>query len=162
MKNALAAGAVASALFAVSGGVALAEGINLHLGAGASVQGDQNENEGSSTDQNANENEGAHATSTPWLSGEKEGLQKHFGTTTPPGITRSHATGTDENGNGKGGGHGNFISNFFQWLFGLPATTTVGDIRAAINASSTASTSPSQGLGFWARFFGFFHFGKGS
>lgn len=57
---------------------------------------------------------------------------------------------------GKGG-----IRAFFSWILGLPASTTVGDIRAQIAATTTASASHSEGLGFWARIFGAFHFGGG-
>ena len=74
-------------------------------------------------------------------------------------ATSTHATSTNEHGNGIGKGG---LPAFFQWLFGLPATTTIGDIRAEINATTSASTTNAtspQGLGFWAHFFSFFHFG---
>lgn len=74
-------------------------------------------------------------------------------------IERSSSTSSDDNGRGREKGMNRF-SAFFSWLFGLPATTTVGDIRANIVASTTATTSSSQGLGFWARIFGFFNFGN--
>lgn len=129
-----------------------------------------------STSANVNDEQGEHggnATSTPpgpgmpGMHGEKNGLLKHFGTTTPPGIGRHEGTSTDEgnatsSGKGEGIGKGG-IAGFFQWLFGLPASTTIGDIRTQIEASTTASTtSPGnpQGLGFWAHIFDFFHFGK--
>ncbi|MBI3630788.1 MAG: hypothetical protein HY221_00410 [Candidatus Sungbacteria bacterium] len=127
--------------------------------------GDLNEHEASSSDSDKEDIE-LHATTTPWMNGEKRGLLKHFGTTTPPGIMKHHAT-TDEDASttdkeGKGPKNGLHIGLpfFLQWLFGLPATTTIGQLRADIQASTTASTtSPSQGPGFWAHLFGFFHFG---
>ena len=105
---------------------------------------------------------GRSATSTLSSRGEKRGLLKKFGTTTPPGILRSHlkeATTTTENDGTKGGGGKGVLSGFWQWLMGAPATTTLGDIRAHIEASTTASTTVSAGShGFLARLFGFFHF----
>ncbi|MDP3645810.1 MAG: hypothetical protein Q8R25_01870 [bacterium] len=66
---------------------------------------------------------------------------------------------------GKGG-----VRGFLSFLFGLPASTTVGELRAEMTATTTnsigsgqgSSTSKSQGLGFWARILGVFHFGKGN
>lgn len=91
--------------------------------------------------------------------------------------TRPFATSTLQHGNGdfehgsstasttknyEGFGKGG-IPAFLRWLFGLPATTTIGDIRAQIGATTTASTtggiSTPMGLGFWAHLFDFFHFG---
>jgi len=55
------------------------------------------------------------------------------------------------------------LTFFLRWLFGLPASTTIADIRAEIGATTTASTtigtSTPQGLGFFARLFSLFHFG---
>ena len=95
-----------------------------------------------------NEND-KHSTSTPYMSGEKKGIEKHYGTTTPPGHV---ATSTDNENGHKGG-----IIAFLRWFFSLPATTTVGDIRADIGATSTASNS---GLGFFAHLFSFLHIGN--
>jgi len=56
----------------------------------------------------------------------------------------------EDNGNHYGFGRGG-IRGFFDWLFGLPASTTVGDIRTQMAATTTSeSTGSSQGLG---RFF---------
>lgn len=134
---------------------------------------DINENDATSTDKDAED-----ATSTAWMHGEKDGHGKHFSTTTPPGIVNhhgkdnnEHATTTkdkdnnnenNDNHNGNRGiGEHRGLPSFLRWLFGLPATTTIGQIRADIQASTTAtSSSPSEGLGFWAHVLGFFHFGK--
>ena len=64
-----------------------------------------------------------------------------------------HATSTEKNGNGFGKGG---IRAFLSWIFGLPASTTIGDLRAEVTASTSASVSHSQGLGFWGRIFGLF------
>jgi hypothetical protein len=67
-----------------------------------------------------------------------------------------NATSTEKvrgNGIGKGG-----MGGFLRWIFGLPDSTTVGDIRAQMAATSTAGT-PHAEAGFWARIFGSFHFG---
>ncbi|MBI3572469.1 hypothetical protein HY091_02990 [Candidatus Kaiserbacteria bacterium] len=52
---------------------------------------------------------------------------------------------------------------FWSWLFGLPATTTVGELRAELQASSTASSSPPvpRAERFFRHFFRFFGFGGG-
>lgn len=60
--------------------------------------------------------------------------------------------------NGHGFGKGG-IRAFFSWIFGFPASTTIGDIRAEMTATTTVGASHSEGLGFWARIFGAFHFG---
>ncbi len=155
MKNTLTATAIALALFTASTGVVFAhEGsVNLGVGAGVSAHvGDQDENDSVTGDADVEEHDSTtHATTTPWMNGEKEGVEKHFGTTTPPGIVHRSATST--------GTHLS-VPAFFHWLFSLPATTTIGDIRAQIEASTTASTSPAKGLGFWAHIFGFLGFHK--
>lgn len=130
------------------------------------------------------------ASTTPWMRGEKEGIEMHFGTSTPPGhmgtSTRmfmrddergSHASSTDEDASSTDKhqeGRPMFrLPSFFQWLFGLPATTTIGDLKTQLQASTTvdvnASGTPSHGEegqgngnggGFFARFFSFFGFGS--
>lgn len=72
-------------------------------------------------------------------------------------ASSTSASSTHERGRGDGP---RGIPFFLQWLFGLPGTTTIADIRAEIAATSTASTTNNAGLGFWARMFGFFHFGQ--
>lgn len=71
------------------------------------------------------------------------------------------STTTDDEGKGWGRGG---IRSFLSFFFGLPASTTVGDLRNELtakgSASAAASTSKSQGLGFWARIFGAFKFGN--
>lgn len=129
---------------------------------------------------------GPMGSTTPWMRGEKEGLRMRFGTTTPPGHMGTstmmrgddhrppHATSTDEDSSsspkhGDDNRQGLKLPSFLQWLFGLPATTTVGDIRAQIQASTTvdvnASGTPAEGHeggngGFFAHFFSFFGFGS--
>jgi hypothetical protein len=49
---------------------------------------------------------------------------------------------SEDPGFGRGG-----IRAFLSWIFGLPDSTTVGDLRAQMNASTTASTSSGQGVG---------------
>lgn len=73
------------------------------------------------------------------------------------------ATSTENQGeHGHGGGNGVFAS-FWSWLFGLPATTTVGDIRTQLQASTTASSSAGvhtqADVGFFGHLLQFFHFG---
>ncbi len=137
-------------------------GISQHLKADFEVtsgqgQGGENEadNATSSEDTNENQDNGSRrATSTPWMYGEKGGLLKHFGTTTPPGMMRSREGGEgttsisreDRGGNGRGGERMGGIQSFFQWLFGLPGTTTVADIRANISASASTSASSDTGV----------------
>ena len=69
---------------------------------------------------------------------------------------KDHATSTrrDHEGFDKGG-----IRAFLSFFFGLPASTTVGELRAEMTATSSANVSNSQGLGFWARVFGAFRLG---
>ena len=107
--------------------------------------------DGQGDDDNASttDNENEHATSTPWMHGERKGIE------------RGDASSTEQEHGNKMIGIHHGLPNFFRWIFSLPATTTVGDIRTAIEASTTASTtSGSQGLGFWAHFMSFFHFGR--
>lgn len=124
--------------------------------------GDMGSTSTSSVREHSNE-----STSTPWMNGLKLGLFKHFGTTTPPGIERRHATSTDkeststENHSENKGNIQSTFSSFWKWIMGLPATTTVGDIRSQAESSTTATTTTkvSEPVGFFARLFGFFHFG---
>lgn len=98
-------------------------------------------------DSDADVDANAHASSTPWMNGEKNGLERHDATTTPPGH---EASSTRE--------HGGFgLHAFFSWLLGLPASTTIGEIQSGIEATSSASTTASvPGIGFWAHLFSFF------
>jgi hypothetical protein len=145
------------------GGAQVGVGVsqNLNVGVNLGSHGDaDNENASTSADVEV----GEHSATTSLVGGEENGLSKHFGTTTPRGVMHD-ASSTDEHGATSSEDHGNGIGRggivgFFQWLFGLPATTTVGDIRAQIEATTTASTtSSSNGLGFFARLFNFLHFG---
>lgn len=96
------------------------------------------------------------ATSTE-RNNEKRGEleRERHATSTLAGQTAS--TTKSHEGFGKGG-----LVGFFKWFFGLPATTTVGEIRAQITATTTAgaTASSSNGLGFWAHVFGFLRLGK--
>jgi hypothetical protein len=67
------------------------------------------------------------------------------------------STTTEDKGQGWGKGG---IRSFLSFFFGLPASSTVGDIRAGMTATTSADTSKSQGLGFWARILGAFKFGN--
>jgi hypothetical protein len=115
----------------------------------------QNTTRGNKEEDNENDNDrdddGFHAfasstssTTMPWLKGEKKGFFEHIGTTTPPGIERHHheASSTQDNASSTNnfGGNGS-ITTFLQWIFGLPASTTVGDIRTTLTASTTASST---------------------
>ena len=55
---------------------------------------------------------------------------------------------------GSHGLSGQGIRSFFSWIFGLPASTTVGDIKAQLGATTTTSVGGESG-GIFAR--GFFH-----
>lgn len=132
-----------------SGGAGISQGVRVNLD--VNLRGDRNENEHASTSADIEAGERGSATSTERSKeqrGEKE-RELHATTTASTSADR-----------GKGLGRGG-VPAFLRWLFGLPATTTVGDIRTAVQATTTASTtSPSQGLGFWAQLFGFLRLGK--
>ncbi len=98
------------------------------------------------------------------------GNSDEAGDTAPNATSSEHrkdgenASGEDGRGFGKGG-----LVGFFRWIFGLPDDTTVGEIRTELQATTTLSTSSgqavstdssSQGLGFWARIFGFLSLGN--
>ena len=84
----------------------------------------------------------------------KEGHDRATSSTT----TSRERHGGDNGNRGPRGG----VSIFLGWFLGLPDATTVGDIKAQINGSTTpASTSPihdNQGMGLFARLFSFFRF----
>ena len=94
---------------------------------------------------------GSSTAANPGEHGNKEGIIKRIGTTTPPGFieletgenpeANANASSSEEHGKGNGG---NFISAFLNWLFGQPGTTTIDQIKTEI-ASGTASTTPPQG-----------------
>jgi hypothetical protein len=152
-------------------------GISQHLEANFEItsgqgHGGENEADNATSSENTNEDQGddsQRATSTPWMHGEKEGLLKHFGTTTPPGMLRQREGGEgasssreDRGGNGSGNEHMGGIQRLFQWLFGLPGTTTVADIRANINASASTSASSNTDVPSTPAVFNFFrHFFEG-
>ena len=91
----------------------------------------------------------------PWMSGDKVGIENRFGTTTPPGImmqedasssgTHFHvwgeASSSAEAGAQQNMGPGEGVSSFFRWLFALPASTTIGALRASLEASTTLVAS---------------------
>ena len=145
----------------VPAGIALADnghgiGAQLHNDVQIAVHGDRDKGEDgvqSSTTVGLhvdldNDDDRGNATSTERSHG-KQGDEER----------KEHATSTDNHPVwGKKGG----LSGFFRWLFGLPASTTVGDIRAQIAATTTASTTGSNGngLGFFAHLLSFFHVGK--
>lgn len=114
-----------------------------------SLRGDSDDNSSTSVDRE--DNERSNATSTERNKRQRGEFEREKHATSTASTTRDHE------GFGKGG-----IVGFFRWIFGLPATTTVGEIQAQLNSTTTASTtvSSSNGLGFWARLLGFLHLGK--
>lgn len=72
-------------------------------------------------------------------------------------ATTTRATSTDNKPawGAKGG-----LIGYLKSLFGLTSGSSTADVRAEMNASTTASTTPSQGIGFFARLMGLFNFGK--
>ena len=79
-----------------------------------------------------------HGSSTrpmPGERGEKRGIIKHFGTTTPPGfLHRGEGSTTDEHEGSHDRGPRFDIAGLFRFIFGNGSTT--------LAASSTASTTP--------------------
>lgn len=135
-------------------GLGVSEQIRANLN--LNIHGDANDDDanlgaGASTSVEARQmGEDKRSENSPDTAGRGKSEDEH-GTTTAD-------TPSDDHGNGivRGG-----IPAFFRWLFGLPATTTVGEIRTAVQATTTASTtSSSQGLGFFARLFAFLGFGQ--
>jgi hypothetical protein len=133
-------------------GIALAEGgqngQSGERGRGASQEQQlgergQNDNNGSATSSiNRRDDERGNATSSErnkGQQGEKERNQK--------------ATTSEKRGG---------LPAFLRFIFGLPATTTIGDLRGQMNATTTASTTQgsSNGLGIFGRLFNFFRFGR--
>ena len=119
------------------------------------------------TSENDMSSSSLHFEGNPSMNGQKNGLLSHFGTTTPPGFMHEHATSTEMSSStnaDKGGGHGTSFSikSFWNWILGLPATTTIGDIRSQITASTTASSTiqTQANEGFFARLLNFLRFGK--
>lgn len=159
--------ALGLAALIIPAGMALADDGHRGLGlfeqiqAGLHVNGDADDNDASvnanastsaHVDINDNDDDHDNATSTERKDGQRGDKERSEHATT--------STTTKEHGVfGKGG-----LPAFLRWIFGLPASTTIGDIKAQIVASSSASTtmvtSTSQGLGFWAHLFGFLHLGK--
>lgn len=90
----------------------------------------------------------------PYMRGQKEGIERRFGTTTPPGMMFRDDEGTstprnmrpwgaatttrEEGTSTMPGRPGGVFGSFFNWLFGLPASTTIGQVRASLEASSSA------------------------
>ncbi len=97
---------------------------------------------------------------------ESHGVRGHFGTTTPPNIMHEHATSSEITSSthaNKSEGHELLsIKSFWNWILGLPATTTIGDVRAQIVASTTASSTVQTHVNesFLERLVNFFRFGK--
>ena len=120
------------------------------------------------TSENDMSSSGLHFEGNPSMNGQKNGLLDHFGTTTPAGFMHEHATSTEmsssTNSDNKGGRHETSFSikSFWNWILGLPATTTIGDIRSQITASTTASSTiqTQANEGFFARLLNFLGFGK--
>ena len=78
--------------------------------------------------------------------------------------TSSHERKDDSNRNHRRNGGGNGFASFLSWFLGLPDSTTVGEVRAQINASTTGRSSiesdEHQEVGVFARLASFFHFGR--
>jgi hypothetical protein len=91
--------------------------------------------------------------------------------TEPSHMNHHEATSTEREAdsadhNSKGGNikERSMFSAFFSWFMGLPATTTVGEVRSTLGASTTtgvASTSlqNSTQIGFFQSLMHFFRFG---
>ncbi|MDR3547901.1 MAG: hypothetical protein P4M11_06505 [Candidatus Pacebacteria bacterium] len=73
------------------------------------------------------------------------------------GTTTEATTSSDENHNANPP-----ITAFWNWLLGLPATTTVGDLRTQIEASTTASSTAGVpvGISFFQHLLSFLTIGK--
>ena len=74
-------------------------------------------------------------------------------------ASSTHIRGGDDNSRHGGDVRGNRIVGFLAWIFGQPDSTTIGDIKTQMQASTTLNTPTagnSEGLGFFARLFGFF------
>lgn len=87
--------------------------------------------------------------------GRENEVEKHRSATSTASSTDHRGR---DNGEHRGEIRGNKLQNFLAWIFGQPGSTTVADLKAQIAASSTisaSSTSNTQGLGFFARLFGF-------
>ena len=119
------------------------------------------------TSENDTSSSSLHFGGNPSMNGQKNGLRDHFGTTTPPGLMHEHATSTEMSSStdaDKGEGHKTFFSikSFWNWILGLPATTTIGDIRSQITASTTATSTVNiqANEGFFERLLNFLRFGK--
>ncbi len=153
---------------------------NLEFRADASIKNSNRNDEGDEDEVGTSSRERGFddAAGSPETRGKKEGLLKRFGTTTPPGFfneerrdKNERATSTEDRGDDRDRGdmRKGGVREFFSWLLGLPATTTVGDIRAQLAATTTASTTaevPPRGVaGFFQHFLegiaGFFGRGRG-
>jgi hypothetical protein len=85
-----------------------------------------------------------------------EGEEMHHNATSTA-TTSKHRGESNENHGGSG--RSTKIQNFLSWIFGMPESTTVGDLKAILQASSTVGSSTrenAEGLGFIARLLGFF------
>lgn len=76
----------------------------------------------------------------------RDRMREHIASTTPLIPRIMNATATRERIEARLEDNPG-VPFFLRWLFGLPATTTVADIRAEIQASTTASTTNPRGEG---------------
>lgn len=130
---------------------------------------EQNDDEQDDEDAIASSTRGRGGREDRGMRDKREDVMERFGTTTRPGMGRG-ATSTDDGDDddddsatsSKGRGRGKDelrpgLPFFLRWLFGLPGTTTVADLRAGFGASTTISTStlptPPITIGFFRHFF---------
>lgn len=176
MKTLITQAAIIGSVLLFPAGAALAKGIEIEthgsLDAGVSavsieIEAESHGNRGRGRDHAEDNSRNASSTASTtqkggyWSNADtaedvrgREVGEKHRSATSTASSTR-HREDNDHRGNGRG----NRVQNFLAWFFGQPDSTTVGEIKAQINASTTIGSSTpgsAQGLGFFARFFGFF------
>jgi hypothetical protein len=124
---------------------------------------DVNNNDGESNDGNDGT---ISATSTIDLQEQGDTNDNEGTSTLSDKSEKEHgeATSTEDRGENKVHGHG-VLSSFMNWFLGLPDTTTVGQIRSTIGASTTtaSTTVVEQGrMVFFQLLMNFFHLNKDS
>ena len=154
-------GASGSAGLGVGVGVAQTVQLNVNANAqaGAQASTSRNDNAGSNAS-SANASENASATSSDRNKGQRGEVEREEHAT--QANSSAQATSGDDN-RPEWGAKGGLVG-FFRWIFGLPATTTVGEIRSEMQATTAvagqavSTTSPPQRLAFSGRLLSFFPF----
>ncbi len=131
--------------------VHVGSGIHSNVELGATVSDENKSDNGSDEEREVGK---AHASSTVQWHGKS---QEHASSTKghEDGDKGDNASSSDH---GKGWGKGGIIG-FFRMIFNLPDSTTVGQIKAKLAATTTADAH-GEGLGLWARIMGLFHVGN--